>query len=401
MPFSQPFSKPLTVPYWRLSGFYGFYFASLGALVPYWGLYLKSQGFNARDIGTLMAIIMATKIVSPNIWGWIADHTGKRMQIVRVGCLLATISFAGVFLHQGFWWLVLVMLMFSFFWNAALPQFEATTFNHLGDDVHRYSNIRLWGSIGFIISVAALGPVLDSQGAQILPVVVILLFAGIWLASLIVPEQAAQHIPVGHESLVQVLKKPAVLALLAVCFLMQMSHGPYYTFYSIYMEDYGYSRSAIGQLWALGVIAEVVVFVFMHLLVPRFGVRRLLILSLLLASCRWLMIGVFPQALTFIIIAQVLHAASFGIYHACAIQLIHRYFTGRHQGKGQAIYSSLSFGAGGAIGSFYSGIAWDGLSPQAVFVIAAAISMLAMLIAVIWVKPSAQQKTVNQYPVGH
>ncbi|NNF97645.1 MAG: MFS transporter, partial [Halobacteria archaeon] len=62
------------MPYWRLSGFYFFYFASLGALLPYWGLYLKSQGYDITAIGDLMAIIMATKIISPNIWGWIADH---------------------------------------------------------------------------------------------------------------------------------------------------------------------------------------------------------------------------------------------------------------------------------------------------------------------------------------
>ena len=131
------------VPYWRLSGFYLFYFASLGALIPYWSLYLKDLDFSARDIGTLMAIVMATKIISPNVWGWIADHTGKSMFIVRIGCLLATLCFAGVFFGNHFWWLVLVMVAFSFFWNAALPQLEATTFNHLGEHSHRYSGIRL------------------------------------------------------------------------------------------------------------------------------------------------------------------------------------------------------------------------------------------------------------------
>ena len=123
--------------YWRLSGFYFFYFASLGALIPYWGLYLKSLGFGVVEIGELVAIIMATKIIAPNIWGWIADHTGRRMRIVRIACLLATLSFAGVFIGHGYWLLVLVMSLFSFFWNAALPQFEATTLNHLGTETHR------------------------------------------------------------------------------------------------------------------------------------------------------------------------------------------------------------------------------------------------------------------------
>ena len=74
------------MPYWRLSGFYLFYFATLGALLPYWGLYLKSLGFDARAIGSLIAIIMATKIVAPNVWGWIADHANDQDRLADL-CL--------------------------------------------------------------------------------------------------------------------------------------------------------------------------------------------------------------------------------------------------------------------------------------------------------------------------
>ncbi|HKK05616.1 MAG TPA: MFS transporter [Gammaproteobacteria bacterium] len=368
-------------PYWRLSNFYFFYFASLGALVPYWGLYLKSLGFAPAAIGELMAIIMATKIVSPNVWGYLADHTGRRMVIVRLGTLCAVLAFAGVFWGTGYWWLAAVMLVFSFFWNAALPQFEATTFSHLGEQAHRYSSIRLWGSIGFIVTVAGLGYVINQHGASVLPAALIVLIAGIWLASLIVPERAAHHLPLDHEPLRRVLKRPAVAALLIVCFLMQASHGPYYTFYSIYLDAHGYAPRLIGVLWALGVVAEVGVFLIMHRLVPRFGVRRLLLASLVLATLRWVMIGLFVDNLPLLIVAQTLHAASFGVYHAAAIQLIHGYFTGRHQGKGQALYSSLSFGAGGALGSYYSGLTWDTLGSTATYLIAAGISAAAFLVA--------------------
>ena len=82
------------MPYWRLSGFYFFYFAVLGALVPYWGLYLQFRGFGPAQIGELMAVLMATKIVAPNIWGWIADHTGRRMAIVRSASLISFLVFA-------------------------------------------------------------------------------------------------------------------------------------------------------------------------------------------------------------------------------------------------------------------------------------------------------------------
>lgn len=369
------------MPYWRLSGFYFFYFASLGVLIPYWGLYLKSLGFTAAAIGTMMATIMATKIISPNIWGWVADHTGKRMAIVRLGGLLSVIAFAGVFISQQYWWLIVVMMLFSFFWNATLPQFEATTFSHLGEHTHRYSSVRLWGSIGFIVAVWIIGQQLEGSKISFLPLILMGLFISIWFSSLIVPEEAAGHTQITHEPLNVVLKRPEVIGLLIICFLMQMGHGPYYTFYSIYMQDYGYSLSVIGFLWALGVFAEVLVFMMMHKLVPKFGLKRLLITSLLLASLRWIIIALFPMSMPLMVFAQILHAASFGVYHAVAIQLVHNYFVGQNQGKGQALYSSVSFGAGGAMGSLYAGYTWESLGTTTTFMIAAIISLVAVYIA--------------------
>lgn len=347
------------MPYWRLSTFYFFYFASLGALIPYWGLYLKSLNFSATSIGTMMAIIMGTKIISPNIWGWIADHTGKRMAIVRAGCLLSLIAFAGVFVSQHYWWLVLVMMLFSFFWNATLPQFEATTFTHLGEHTHRYSSIRLWGSIGFIVAVWSIGQMLDGTQITYLPVILMSLFIAIWGSSYTVPEEAAGHLHLTHEPLRKILKRPEVVGLLVICFLMQLGHGPYYTFYSIYLESHAYTRSVIGQLWAVGVIAELLIFLVMRGLIEKFGLRALLMSSLLLAALRWWVIGHFVGSWLILFLAQILHAASFGVYHVTAIQFINRYFTGKHQGRGQALYSSMSFGVGGSLGSYLSGISWQ------------------------------------------
>ena len=168
--------------------------------------------------------------------------------------------FTGVFIQQSYWWLVAVMVSFSFFWNAALPQFEVTTLNALGDETQGYSKIRLWGSIGFIITVVALGPLIEKTGADRLPLTVLLLLVGIWLSTLLVSEQAVDYPAIEREPIAGVLKKPAVISLLAICFLLQASHGPYYTFYSLYLTTNGYSETIVGQLWALGVVAELLYF---------------------------------------------------------------------------------------------------------------------------------------------
>ncbi len=372
---------PCSPPYWRLSGFYFFYFASLGALLPYWSPYLKTLGFSSFQIGLLMSIVLATKIVAPNVWGWIADHTGQRMIIVRLASLLSAVCFAGVFIDSGFWWLVIVMVCFSFFWNASLPQFEATTMNFLGCETHRYNTIRMWGSIGFIVTAIGVGWLVEWRDLSVVPVVILLVFFTIWISSLAVPECAVDHPHIEHESLRQVLKRKEVVALLLSCMLIQASHGAYYTFYSIYLQDLSYSNTVIGQLWALGVIAEIVLFVLMFRLMPRFGPRQLFLLALLLSALRWLLIAQWPESIFWLVVAQLLHAASFGVVHAVAIHLIHQFFTGKHQGRGQALYSSTSFGVGGAFGSFLSGALWQGLGGQNVFLLSALFAVLAYLVA--------------------
>jgi PPP family 3-phenylpropionic acid transporter len=272
------------------------------------------------------------------------------------------------------------MAVFSFFWNASLPQFEATTMNHLGDELHRYSGIRLWGSIGFILAVTGLGSLLGLSGTGVLPAVLMGLFVLIWLSSLAVPESAAGYLPLDQEPLHKVLRRPLVLSLLAVCFLVQASHGPYYAFFSIYMEDYGYPTATIGQLWALGVVAEICIFLLMPVLLPRFGARRLLIMAVALTTLRWLLTALYADRLAVIIFSQTLHAASFGLYHAVMISLIHFLFVGAHQGRGQALYSSISFGAGGAAGILVSGYLWTNMGPQTMYLMAALTSLCALLV---------------------
>ena len=363
-----------------MSGFYFFYFASIGTLIPYWGLYLKSHGYSSQQIAFVFAAIMGTKIISPNIWGWIADITGQRLKVIRIASFLSVLVFLGVFVSLDYGWIVFVMMTFSFFWNANLPQFEALTLAHLGKQTHRYSEIRLWGSWGFVLMVMILGVVFETYGVELFPLVFSVLLLGIWMSSFLVSNPRSATSGDSNVSILSILRHPPVIVFLLSCLLLQMSHGPYYAFYSIYLEQNHYSRSLIGELWALGVIAEIVIFLLMHRLLSKYGIRRLLIVSLALTSIRWLVIGSFVDSLPFLILAQCFHAASFGVFHAVAIHLIHQFFPGATQGRGQALYSSVSFGAGGALGALYSGYSWVNFGPQATFYLAATIALFALLL---------------------
>jgi len=371
--------------YLKLSSFYWFYFSALGAFIPFWGLYLKSLNFTASEIGELIAIIMATKIVAPNLWGWLSDKSGKRLSLIRMGALLSCLFFSGIFFNSHYWWIFLILLCYSFFWNAILPLFEALTLTYLGNDHHQYSYIRVWGSIGFVVSVFLLGLFFSQYSIDYLPWFNLLLLIGIFVSTLFVREKPIEHHE-HHDKLWDLIKSPEVFALLMACLLVQMSHGPYYAFFSIYATDHDYSNTSIGLLWGLGVIAEVIVFLFMPKLIKYFGLKKLLLFSLISGSLRWFIIAYFIDIQWLITLNQLLHASTFGIYHIVVISLIHHYFKGKNQGMGQALYSSISFGVGGALGSLISGYLWIGLGSELTYVFAAIISLLAFVLSFMFIK---------------
>ena len=371
-------------PYARLSTFYFFYFAALGAFVPFWPVFLKSEiGFSATQIGQLMAVFMTSKIIAPLVWGWLVDHYGKRLSVIRWASFLTIICFAGVFIKQDFWWLATVVFLFGFFWNASLPQFEALTLNHLQGNIHKYSSIRLWGSIGFIIMVAGLPLILDIIGFSWLIHIILLLFISITLSSFLVNDKDHAHHAFEQGHISHVLKQPIVLALLFACMLQQASHGAYYTFFSIYLTQHNYSHAFIGWMWAVGVIAEVILFLLIQPLLQRFGAYLLFSLSVLITAIRWVLLAYFVDVEAVLWFSQILHAASYGLFHASAIQIIHLYFPGKLQGRGQALYAGLSFGVGGAIGSLTSGYAWDSIGAVDTFLTAALVAGIGWLVSLL------------------
>jgi len=349
--------------------------------LPFWSLYLKQIGFAATQIGELTALLVATKIIAPNLWGWLADKTGRGLRLIRITSLLSFILFAGFLYRHDYGWVATITVAFSFFWNATLPQFEAVTLLHLKAEPHRYSGIRLWGSVGFIAAVLGIGAFLDYFSINHLPQIIMSLLILNWLVALTIPEAPAKTSNQATHSLWQLLCKPELLAFFSVYMLLQVAHGPYYVFYSVYLQQAGYSATLTGLLWALGVAAEILLFMLMRPLLKRFSLRSMLLWSLALSVLRWLMIAYGVTSIPVVVSAQLLHAASFGAAHVVAIHLLQQYFGEGHQGKGQALYSSLSFGLGGMLGSLYSGYFWDVLGGSLVYVIAAQACCLAWLIA--------------------
>ncbi|MGK4360834.1 MFS transporter [Ectopseudomonas chengduensis] len=369
------------LPYWRLSGFYFFYFALLGGTAPFLALYFDHLGFSPARIGELIAIPMLMRCLAPNLWGWLGDHTGQRLLIVRFGALCTLVCFAGIFFSQSYAWLALIMATHAFFWHAVLPQFEVITLAHLREQAARYSQIRLWGSIGFIVAVVGLGLLFEWLSLDAYPAALLVIMAGIVVSSFWVPNAQPVLRPstLESEGFVRQLRRPGILAFYVCVGLMQLSNGPYYTFLTLHLEGVGYSRGAIGLFWALGVVAEILLFLVMARLLQRYSLRAVLLASFLITAMRWLLLGSLPQYLPVLLLAQCMHAATFGAFHAACIHFVQRSFADRQQGQAQALYVSLA-GIGGALGALYAGYSWKGLGPAWTFAIASLVALLAAFI---------------------
>lgn len=377
------------LPYWRLSGYYFFYFAFIGAFSPYFGLYLQSLNFSAWDIGLLMSQMQLMRLFGPNLWGWLADHFGRRMAIIRLAGVIALAGFTAFFWLDRLPAMLVAMAVLAFFWSAALPLVETLTFDHLREDRERYSRVRLWGSIGFIVAVMGTGAVLD-----LAPPVAVLwvcwgILVGILVLATVLPEVASAHHAQAAQPIGQILRQPRVAALMAACFAMSAAHGAFYVFYSIHLAGHGYSKTEVGALWSLGVLAEIAIFMLMARLSRRFSLRGILLACFAAAVLRFLLMGWGVESVAIMVVVQLLHGLTFGAYHASAIAAVNDWFPGRAQARGQALYSSLSFGAGGLLGALVSGLTWDDWGAGWTFALSSTFAFAGWLLVWRWVRAGA------------
>lgn len=363
----------------RFAAYYFFYFAFVGVFSPYWSLYLKQRGFGAFDIAVLMSLLQVARVFAPAAWGWLADHIGRQAAVVRAAAVLGMLVFVPVFWVTDFAGMFAAMLLIAFFWSASLPLVEAMTLGHLGSETARYGRIRLWGSIGFVLTVLGCGWWLDHAPIANLPWLVLALLAGIAAFAWRLPE-APRHAHPDATPLRVLLRRPAVWALLGACCLMSVAHGPYYTLFSVYLEEHGYGKSAIGGLWAVGVVFEIGIFVLMPGLVARWGFLRILQATFWLGVLRFAVIALAVDSLPLLLAAQTLHAATFAAFHASAVAAVHQYFAGPHQAKGQALYTSLSFGVGGTLGGLLGGALYEAAGGEGAFAMSAVATALGALL---------------------
>ncbi|WP_334187980.1 MFS transporter [Noviherbaspirillum sp.] len=357
--------------------FFFAYYGYVGVFSPYAGLYFADKGMTAAQIGILMSLMQVMRIFGPNLWGWVADRQQQRVKVLRITAIAALTAFCGIFVGETFAQFFVVMVVVNMFTSAQGPLSEALMLSEMRGDMTHYGRVRLWGSVGFIVTVTLAGQMLDLWGIRLMPWITLAMLALVLVGSLRMKE--SPPIPVPHDvpSVMTLLRRREIIAFFTSTFLMIAAHASLYVFYSLYLAQIGYSNTVIGLMWSLGVIIEIVFFFYQTPLFRRFGVQNLMMASLLIAVLRFLLIGFGAESLVILLFAQILHAATFGVHHSASVATLQRWFAGPLQARGQALFTSISYGLGGTLGGLVMGGFWDTFGSRTVYLMAAAFSLAA------------------------
>lgn len=386
------------LPYWRLSATYFCYYAAVGVFTPYFARWITTLGHSAQAASALMSLWYATRVVGPPLFAHLARHSQTPRTWLIAGLALSCAGFFGFFLPQSLFWLALSMGLFSLFYNAVMPQLEALTLNALGDRKHDYGRIRLWGSLGFIVLAVIYGELLQRRLA---PDLAITMLAGMLVTTLVatrlpvelqarsaVIDHAHAERPDARQSLTALLRRRPIQRFLATTLLMQLSFGAFYLFYTLHLEQAGHNTNVVGALWGVGVLAEIVLFIYAGRILARATALFWMRLAILTTAFRWVCVALLPDSLWLMVVMQLSHAVSFGLFHIASTQRLVELFSAADRVNGQSLNYSIGSGVGGVLGAALAGWAWGIGSGRVAFLLAALCAGLALL-------PSRGQQTAT------
>ncbi|HET9823623.1 MAG TPA: MFS transporter [Burkholderiaceae bacterium] len=362
------------------------YFASIGLFNPYAPLWFQSLGMSTLAIGTVASLQAWTRVVMPYGWSWLGDHWAhgaRRITLLRLAAWLALAAAALLpFTREPVPVTAAVVLVFMAN-SAIVPLSEASLAQHLrqgdGLDVGRYGRVRLWGSMGFIVSVVLFGALLQRVGIQALPLATVLMFALLVVAAARVPSAqalAATERSAPDGGIRAVLRRREVAWFFAGCFFTVLAHTALYVFFSLYLVSLGYGKGAVGLMWAVSVAAEILFFWRQGRWFARWDAHTWLVIAALVSVLRFAGLALFAGSWPALVALQLLHAVTFAAHHAACISVVDRHFRGPMRGRGQALYTTLGYGISGVAGGVLGGAVAERAGYPAVFAAAAAVALL-------------------------
>lgn len=366
-------TKQRSRPRFIISSQYFIYFGVLGIFLPYFNLYCYHLGFNGLQIGVLSALRSVALVLFPLIWGSLADRFNIRKPIYILCTFLSTSVWILYLFFVDFWPMLIITAIYGMFYAPIISFLEAVTMDVLGSRKKSYGRIRVWGSISFIFMVLVLGKIIDLYSVDIILILILagsLMLAAISIRIPAIKTQRKEFLAQGAEPF---LTKRAIVFLFCA-FLMLASHGAYYGFFSIHLENLGFDNTFIGLAWAVASTAEILVMIKSDKIFGRFTLENVLFFSFLTAAARWIILF-FAGSAAVILLSQILHAVTYGTFHMASILYIDRLAPEQAKTLGQAVNNALSYGLGLMVGFFVNGYVYEITGSHTLFLLSSLIAL--------------------------
>ncbi|HHA1908379.1 TPA: 3-phenylpropionate MFS transporter [Enterobacter asburiae] len=356
------------------------YFFSYGIFLPFWSVWLKGIGLTPETIGVLLGAGLVARFLGSLLIAPRVSDPSLLIKAVRILALLTLVFVACFWVSHQFAWLMVVMVGFNLFFSPLVPLTDALANTWQKQITMDYGRVRLWGSIAFVIGSALVGKLVSLYDYRailaLLSIGIASMLLGMLLRPSVMPQGESRHQESAGWPAWRSLVAQSWRFLACVC-LLQGAHAAYYGFSAIYWQGAGYSASAVGYLWSLGVVAEVIIFALSKKLFRRFGARDLLLLSAVCGVARWGIMG-WTTDLPWLIVAQILHCGTFTVCHLAAM----RYIAAREGGdviRLQAVYSAVAMGGSIAIMTVFAGFLYQQLG-HGVFWVMALVALPAIVV---------------------
>ena len=312
-------------------------------------------------------------VLFPLVWGAMADRFQIRRPIYIFCNVACTFIWVLYLFTTDFWPMLLITAFYGMFYAPIISFLEAVTMDVLGAEKKSYGRVRAWGSVSFIVMVLVIGKIIDIYSVDI---ILVLILAGSLMLAVI-----STRIPAIATRKTDLLTRSAgsffetrIIVFLLCAFLMLVSHGAYYGFFSIHLANLGYHSVFIGLCWALASAAEIVVMIYSNKLFNRFSLENVLFFSFLVATARWLILFS-SQSAAIILVSQILHAVTYGSFHMASILYIDQLAPDHAKTLGQAVNNGVTYGFGLMVGLFFNGYVYEITGSFVLFLISSLIAL--------------------------
>ncbi len=353
--------RPVALPL-----FYFVSFSAMGVFFPFLSPWLEARGISGFWLAALSALRPLAGMAAPPLVGLLADLCGWRRSLLRATALGAALAFAGLsaLVATGAATIPVLFVLLAAFSLCRMPMTVLTDVAAL-ETAAPFGQLRLWGSLGFLIAAALIGHLVDLDAALPYPLVVtglLLVTAGV--AHLLPASPAPAPAPVWSAARALVRAGDFQIFLLGV-FTWLAAHSAYDLLISLHLRDLGASPGFIGAAWALGTLAEVLLMARCRPWLERFGAPQLLMVGAGVAALRWALLSVLSSP-WLVLWLQPLHAGSFALVYVAAVEHVRRRADAPVLATAQGLLNAAS-GAGAALAMFLWAPLYAAAGGRAVF----------------------------------